>query len=83
MNNGIKPIYPSKNNTGGLLSEDDENYLRVTKKLTGLSKLEFFTAFAMQGLAANPNLLNNSPEFIAELSAKIADKTLKQTENFK
>jgi hypothetical protein len=48
-----------------------------------LTKKEYFTALAMQGLAANPNLLNNSPKFLGELSEKIATETLKKLETSK
>lgn len=51
-------------------------------RFSGLSMREYFTAKAMQGLTSNPNLLNNSPKFISELSVKIADETLKKLDEF-
>lgn len=56
----------------------------------GLTKLEYFTAMAMQGLLANPNGVmtegsSNSfnPVKIAEYSIRHAKETLKQLEDEK
>lgn len=42
----------------------------------GLTKLEYFTAKAMNGLLSNPRLVNNSMEYISDYSIKIAEYTL-------
>jgi hypothetical protein len=39
----------------------------------GLTIREHFAGLAMQGIRSNPNNSNNTPEFIAEQSVKIAD----------
>ena len=46
--------------------------------MSQLSKLEFFTAFAMQGFAANPETWHESDAEIARVAISLAETTLEK-----
>ena len=86
MKNSKKPINPINNPNGPYHSsyfKDRDGYL------TGLTKREYFTAMALQGLLANPEALytNSSwagqSDVIAAEALSVADSTLKMLEKYK
>ena len=73
MKNADKPINP---------------VLTQNPSLIGLTKKEYFSVLALQGMLSNPNGVMNingqwlrSPEQFAEMSILCADELLKQLEN--
>jgi len=61
------------------------NYPRSAKEsegYSGLTKLEYFTAMALQGLLANPDI-NCSPVIMADSALIMAVETLNQLEKLK
>lgn len=47
----------------------------------GLTKLEYFTAMAMQGILANPQRVGGSFNEVAEVAKNYAEATLKALES--
>lgn len=73
LNANAFPIEYEEYNSVGLLCKRNE---------LGVTKLEYFTLKAMQGLVVNTGRNGfNTPESIAKESIKIAKETLKQLEN--
>ena len=90
MNNAYKPINPIKGVDNIFYNEQDESFIKHVKPLIGLTKIEYFSVLAMQGILANPNGVMNingqwlrSPEQFAEMSILCADKLLENLENTK
>ena len=91
MNNADKPINPIFNNHGGITHE---SHIKDSS-LIGLTKIEYFSVLAMQGLLASPqywkrvykdiSTLKSDKDSIecvfAHYSIKIAEELLKQLEN--
>ena len=88
MKNADKPINPIKGADDLFYNEQGESYIKQFKPLLGLTKREFFSVLAMQGLLALPdkgtyNSFDEAIERICELSIKFADELLKQLEKNK
>lgn len=62
-----------------MANSEEPIYPITTQNLFGLTKEEYFVAMAMQGLCANPNLLDgqgNGMIDIADLASSIGKRTL-------
>ena len=95
MKNGDKPINPLKRANNAFYDEKDESFINRIKPLIGLTKIEYFSVLAMQGLLANPqywkrvykdiSTLKSDKDSIecvfAHYSIKIAEELLEQLEN--
>ena len=95
MNNAYKPINPIKGVDDIFYNEQDESFIKHVKPLIGLTKIEYFSVLAMQGLLANPqywkrvykdiSTLKSDKDSIecvfAHYSIKIAEELLEQLEN--
>lgn len=60
MTSGNEPIQPLRGHNGDLLcqsSDADMNYLEDLRPFIGLTKREYLSAMAMQGMLANPEAL--------------------------
>ena len=82
MKNADKPINPLKGADDIFFNEREESYIKEVKPLIGLTKREYASMLAMQGILANNDelLLAESAEGIAKMSIKFADELLKQLE---
>jgi hypothetical protein len=73
IENQNQPAFPVSEETTDKIDREIRIY-------TGLTKREFFTAMAMQGLLAGrfacPDTINCSPETISDLAIKYADQLL-------
>ena len=95
MKNGDKPINPLKRANNAFYDEKYESFINRIKPLIGLTKIEYFSVLAMQGLLANPqywkrvykdiSTLKSDKDSIecvfAHYSIKIAEELLEQLEN--
>ena len=95
MNNADKPIYPTLMQQVGdnefeptnLHPKSQHRFVPEYSIMTGgLSKKEYFSVLAMQGLISNPNIVRpkeSDKEFkdFSERAIKYADELLKQLEN--
>ena len=88
MKNADKPINPIKGADNIFYTEQDLSFIKQVKPFIGLSKKEYFSVLAMQGMLANPNgvmtesgMWCHSPEEFARLSIICADELLKQLED--
>ena len=94
MKNADKPINPLKRANNAFYDEQYEPFLNRVKPLMGLTKIEYFSGLALQGLLSNPQYWKrvykdvstlksdkNSIECIfAHYSIKIAEELLEQLE---
>ena len=94
MKNADKPINPIKGADDIFYNEQDESFIKQVKPFIGLTKIEYFSVLAMQGLLANPqywkrvykdiSTLKSDKDSIecvfAHYSIKIAEELLEQLE---
>lgn len=71
MNN--KPINPQ------IQSHTNDVWYNANNE--GLTMREYFAGLAMQAIRSNPNNSNNTPDYIAKQSVKIADALMIELQN--
>ena len=85
MKNADKPIYPTTSQKINETEFFEYNLPNKEKQYSGLTKREYFSGLAMQGLLALPDKgtfgsFDEAIEWICEVSVKFADELLKQLE---
>lgn len=85
MKNADKPIYPTTSQKINETEFFEYNLPNKEKQYSGLTKREYFSGLAMQGLLALPDKgtfgsFDEAIEWICKVSVKFADELLKQLE---
>lgn len=90
MNNGDMPAMPMGRSADGRQFTQNDlaegNYAEQCKPAFGLTKREYFAAKAMQGLLANPNIVqaggtHDTSERVQIMAASYADNVLRALDN--